>query len=45
MTDVVVISDVLVVLLWATFRFVLPIVLLIFIGTKVNQKYNRGSVL
>jgi hypothetical protein len=36
---------VLAVLLWAAFRFVLPIVLLIVIGTVVNQKYYGRSAI
>ena len=41
----VVMMAVLAVLLWAAFRFILPIVLLIVIGTVVNQKYYGRSVI
>ena len=33
------------VLLWAVFRLVLPIVILIVLGTYVNQKYYSRSVI
>jgi hypothetical protein len=36
---------VLAVLLWAVFRFILPIVLLIVIGTIVNNKYYGRSAI
>ena len=41
----VIMMAVLAVLLWAAFRFILPIVLLIVIGTVVNQKYYGRSVI
>ena len=41
----VIMMAVLAVVLWAAFRFILPIVLLIVIGTVVNQKYYGRSVI
>ena len=33
------------VLLWFVFRFLLPIIVLIAIGSYIDQKYHRGSVI